>query len=151
MARKNRYEPEEDDDPALDVASLIDVSFLLLIYFLVTTTLQKKELDLGLKLPADTPTNAPFKIDPMTVRIDLEGQIFINKEIIEQANDSHTLPNLVARLRDYKKLADNTGNKPVVIVNAEDDAKQQRFVDVINALADVEITNVTLTGFRETN
>jgi biopolymer transport protein ExbD len=148
MARRYRLELEAQDEPKLDVASLIDVSFLLLIYFLVTTTLQKRETDLGLKLPADTPTETPFKIDPVTIKVDVEGQVFVNKELVEDANTSHRLPTLVSRLRDFKKLADSTDQKPVVIVAADDDARQQRFVDVMNALAAVEITSVTLTGFR---
>ncbi len=148
MSRRHYLELEPTDEPKLDVASLIDISFLLLIYFLITSTLQKRETDLGLKLPADTPSNTPFKIDPVTIKVDVEGQIFINKELIEEANTSHWLPSLVGRLRDFKKLADTTDQKPVVIVAADDDARQQRFVDVMNALASVEITSVTLTGFR---
>jgi hypothetical protein len=36
--------------PALDISSLIDVCFLLLIYFLVTSTITPRETDLGMAL-----------------------------------------------------------------------------------------------------
>jgi len=35
----------------LPIASLIDVVFLLLIYFMVTSSLKKSEADLGITLP----------------------------------------------------------------------------------------------------
>ena len=39
MARHKKLEMVEDEDPKLDISSLIDVCFLLLIYFLVATSL----------------------------------------------------------------------------------------------------------------
>ena len=38
MARHRKYEAAEEADPQLDISSLIDVCFLLLIYFIVTST-----------------------------------------------------------------------------------------------------------------
>ncbi|MEO0448487.1 MAG: biopolymer transporter ExbD, partial [Verrucomicrobiota bacterium] len=37
---------EQQEEPELDMSPLIDVGFLLLIYFLVATTLAKEEADL---------------------------------------------------------------------------------------------------------
>ena len=36
-----------------------------------------------------------------------------------------------------------------MIVAADDSGKHQRFIDVVNALASVEINNITMTGFRD--
>ena len=57
MARRVHSQTRgSDEDPELDISSLIDVSFLLLIYFIVTSTLQKRETDLGITLPSTVPT-----------------------------------------------------------------------------------------------
>ena len=40
----------QDTGPELEIASLIDMVFLLLIYFMVTASLVKSEGDLGIKL-----------------------------------------------------------------------------------------------------
>ena len=53
------------------------------------------------------------------------------------------------KLKQYKDAADLTGSQPVVVVAADDQSVGQRFVDVLNALAKVEIHNVTITGFSE--
>ncbi len=47
MARHKKYDPVEDIGAELDISSLIDVTFLLLIYFLVTSAIQVRETDLG--------------------------------------------------------------------------------------------------------
>ena len=62
---RHRRRPVEEAEPVLDMSSLIDVSFLLLIYFLVTSTLDPKEADLGMKLPTtETSAANPVEIDP---------------------------------------------------------------------------------------
>jgi biopolymer transport protein ExbD len=49
----------------LDISSLIDVCFLLLIYFLVTSTIKPRETDLGMALPAANPSNEQPDIEPL--------------------------------------------------------------------------------------
>ena len=65
----------EDDEPGLEIAPLIDVSFLLLIYFLVTSTLEKREADLGLTLPTENPDSSAVQveIDQMMIVVDPDG------------------------------------------------------------------------------
>ena len=51
MARRKSSHPfAGESDPNVDISPLIDVAFLLLIYFLVTASLLKQEADLGLAL-----------------------------------------------------------------------------------------------------
>ncbi len=58
--RRKRNVHVNDDEPALDISSLIDVCFLLLIYFIVTSTMQPREQDLPMTLPTINATNAPI-------------------------------------------------------------------------------------------
>ena len=72
MANSDPFGNEEE--PVLDISPLIDVAFLLLIYFLVTTTLQKSEADLSLVLPGVTKEDSrEVKIDQMLVKIEATG------------------------------------------------------------------------------
>lgn len=52
MSRQRKHNGEKSTGSMLDVSSLIDVCFLLLIYFLVTSTILPPESDLGMKPPA---------------------------------------------------------------------------------------------------
>ena len=154
MARKRRHRLEEASEPVLDISSLIDVSFLLLIYFIVTSTIQRREQDLGLVLPSDSePTDAETK--PMPIKISKAGEVIIYpadpsaKETVESDPDARELPNLLESLIVYKEGASLSKGGPIVILIPEDTAKSQRFMDVLNCLAKAKITQVTLSGFKE--
>lgn len=154
MARKRRHRMEEPSEPLLDISSLIDVSFLLLIYFIVTSTIQRREQDLGLVLPSDSqPTEADTK--PMPIKITEGGEVVIYpsdpsaKETVETDPDARELPNLLESLIVYKQGASLSKAGPIVILIPEDSSKSQRFMDVLNCLAKAKITQVTLAGFKE--
>ena len=149
ISRRTRKEK----DPGLDVSSLIDVSFLLLIYFLVTSTLDPREADLGITMPTEhskssTPKNV---IDHMTIEVNSFGHIVVNEEVLDTDSGTRETPLLLDRLRTYVKTAELTQSEPIVIIAADDASKGQRFVDVLNALTDhkVAIENVTISGFKK--
>lgn len=147
-----RRQVEEESDPELDMSSLIDVSFLLLIYFLVTSTLDPKEADLGMTMPtSNSDGSAEVEIDQMTVEVNSSGHIVLNDEVLDTDPATREVPMLLDRLKTYAESARLTDSKPMVIIAADDAAKGQRFIDVLNALADegVGISNVTITGFTE--
>lgn len=134
------------------MSSLIDVSFLLLIYFLVTSTLDPKEADLGMTMPTNNSDgSSEVEIDQMTVEVNSSGHIVLNDEVLDTDPATREVPMLLDRLKTYAESAALTDSKPMVIIAADDAAKGQRFIDVLNALADeaVGISNVTITGFTE--
>jgi biopolymer transport protein ExbD len=149
MARKKKYRGQKEDDPGLDISSLIDVAFLMIFYFLVTSTLQPVESDLGMELPTDTPSTSSIKIDPMRIEIDAQGVVSLSGEVVESDTSSSAMPTLIERLRTYNDACKATETEPLVIVAANDEVSNQRFVDVLNSLAAVDVTRITLTGFRE--
>lgn len=152
MARRARITLEGDDDPELDISSLIDVSFLLLIYFIVTSTLQKRETDLGITLPSTVPTDSTDPVDPLAIKISVDGAITVDEIELEgpaSGGEPSTVPALRTRLKEYKEQTELVNEKPMVVLAAADDGKTQRFVDVVNALASVKIQSITMTGFRE--
>ncbi len=129
---------------------MIDISFLLLIYFIATSSLQPREADLGMTLPTiDSTSSAPPEIDQMNIKLTGQGAVMVNDEVLDTDVNTRALPNLKDRLSQYKAAADLSDSTPVVILAADDSAKGQRFVDVLNTLAAVGIENVTLAGFSE--
>ncbi|MGK0186607.1 MAG: biopolymer transport protein ExbD [Verrucomicrobiales bacterium] len=149
MARRKLALQQETEEPTVDISSLIDISFLLLLYFMVTSAIQPKEADLGMSIPAQSPSKVPFKLDPITLKVDAQGVIWKGTEEISSDPDQRDLPNLVEELERYKEATQGQESKPVVIVSADNDAKHQRLVDVMNTLTKVGIKNVTMTGFQE--
>ena len=148
MARHKRQQLEPEEEPALDISSLIDVCFLLLIYFLVTSTITPRESDLGLALPGPASEQSdPPEIEPMLIHIEDNGAIYTGaeKQPMDMDGSVRETPLLNAALKFYKQGVDAAGEKPLVQIYATDEAMHQRVIDVLNALAGVEINSVTFT------
>lgn len=154
MARHKSYESAVDAGPALDISSLIDVCFLLLIYFLVTSTISPRESDLGMSLPKrDKIEGMQTVIDPLFIRIDASGALFTGLEGGQLAMDSDPssrhLPLLESHLKMYADAAKASISTPLVQIFVDTEASQQRVIDVLNALVSVEISSVTFTDLVE--
>jgi biopolymer transport protein ExbD len=89
--------------PQVPLTSLIDIVFLLLIYFLLTTNFMVEE-GIKIKLP-QAKAAAPQTEEVVTVYVDQEGRAFLGNEEI-------SLAALFDRLKDTIK---NQDNKLVVI------------------------------------
>lgn len=136
----------DDSEPSLETSSLIDVSFLLLIYFLITSTLDLVEGDLGLTFPPLTDGHSiGVVIDPITIELDSRGQVVMNGELLDRDPDSRNLPLLNDRLRTYVESAALTDSDPMIALDTSDESKAQRLVDVLNVLSDpgISISRVT--------
>ena len=149
MARHKHYEATESPDPALDISSLIDVCFLLLIYFIVTSTIQPRESDLRLKLPVPNEQDNQPLITPMFIQVDANNSISIgtgnSQQMLDSDAESRNLPLLCSYLDIYVAAARSAFNQPLVQLWVADGASQQRVIDVLNSLATKEISSVTFT------
>ena len=129
---------------------MIDVCFLLLIYFLVTSTIGPRESDLlvGLPRPGETSPENP-RIAPMFIRVDAAGAVFSGTNDSERPLDtnpsSRDLPLLSSQLQLYAAATMSAGDQPLVQILVDNGTNQQRIVDVLNALAQNRITSVTFT------
>lgn len=132
------------------MAPLIDVSFLLLIFFLVATTLLKKERDLGMMLPGppDGRTEVQPRL-PVVVLVRENGEVTLNPDfgetLVSLDPDERRLPVLREHLATMASVSG--GDRMVVQLRAEDGAKHQRVVDVLNCLASMGVSSVGFTDF----
>lgn len=127
----------------IDLTPMIDIVFLLLIYFMVTTTIIKEEADLGVRLPSsfaappDTPLPEQHYIDIL-----LDGTVLLNGMPMDNP-DQNNLPNLTRTLSQLKQSSERAGLKTLVIIQPDPDAYQQSVVNVLNALKKVGITSIS--------
>ncbi len=134
------------EDPELDVSSLIDMVFLLLVYFMATSSLVKSEGDLGIKLPGMVQQAVSVDMpDEQMIEVRADNRVFLNGAQYGDPNE-HELPDLVALLTRYKLSSEAANNKALITVAAEDLARHQRVIDVLNACAEAGIENVTFSG-----
>ena len=149
MARKKVSQELEEDEPTLDISSMVDVCFLLLIYFLVTTTIQPREQDLKMTLPAAAPSTEVPDIAPMFIKVNKSGAVILGigdqAETLDTDADSRELPMLKERLDMYVSSTRAADKEPVVQIWVDNEAVQQRVIDVMNCLASAQIKSITFT------
>ena len=144
----DRSDPfKDDEEPGMNVSSLIDVAFLLLAFFLVASNLVKQEADLSMALPGleAAPGGAPVRIDQMLIMIKADGTIEVNQELSETDPNNREVPDLAERLRRYAFSAEIAESDALVIVDCADDVPEKRFIDVLNACNKAGIKNISLT------
>jgi len=78
------------EDPNLDLTSLIDVIFLLLIFFMVSTTFEKQAL-LKVDLPEASEVEDREELpDSLELVIDADGRMFLNNQRLTDS-DARTI------------------------------------------------------------
>ena len=156
MARRKKGLELEEDEPMVDISSLIDVCFLLLIYFIVTSTIAQPESDLMLSLPSsDSPSDQKPDIDPAFFVVLKSGkiqQVAADASISDvsgagRGDFSHRKPEEELSKLDQTIAAYNAmaGDKAMVKVKAEPETKAQYVIDLLNVLAKHKITKITFT------
>ena len=73
------FQPNPRDELQLDVTPLIDVVFLLLIFFMVSTTFEH-ESEVNITLPEASKEIAQAKPDAINIAIDNQSRIYINEK-----------------------------------------------------------------------
>jgi biopolymer transport protein ExbD len=128
------------------IAPMIDVVFVIMLFFMVMAGAVKVENELKQQLPGVAPVTSDQKEmpDEITVTVEESGSVTLNEEELDPANDN-VMRNFVGTMMRLKQEADNRKAKVLVTIQAEEQAKYERVIDVLNALAKAQVSNVTFT------
>jgi biopolymer transport protein ExbD len=127
----------------VDMTPMIDAVFLLLIFFMVTTTLHRQEADISFALPGVADQSEPVEIpDEQIIEIFEDGRVLLNDLEYDSPN-SQEMPELVDTLIRFKATADANQVEAMITIAPDGLVKHQRVVDVLNACAAAKISNVT--------
>jgi biopolymer transport protein ExbD len=142
--RKRRH-PEASPDLGFQIAPMIDVVFVVLVFFMSLTAAIKIEAELNTRLPGGiaTVTSVDFP-DEQTITIEPNGQVSLNDAAFDGPADA-ALPTLTNTLMRLKENADNARTKLLVTISSDAKTPYYRTIDVLNALAAAAVDNVTFT------
>ena len=127
----------------LQIAPLIDVVFLLLIYFMVTSSLKRSEADLSMSLPSNVAQTKELKMpDEQIIEVRANGAIVLN-ELQYKEPDKSDLKQLEQTLLRYREASQALQTTPMITIAAEDNAVHERVIDAMNACAGAQISSVT--------
>lgn len=131
MSRRSRREPL-----APDLTPLIDMVFLLLIFFLVTSVFRKKELALLLKLPKATQGKGDEKkLKDLTIELS-DQDIAINGK--------------KGTMEELPTVLKATEASTLVNLRVDGQVKYQRLVKVLDLLRENKLDNISLITDKET-
>lgn len=122
-----------DGEFGFQIAPMLDILFVLLLFFMVSAGAQKHEASLTTQLPGTKPGGQV----PVEVGIDDDGQVSVAGFPFDSPTD-HALPQLVEKLHEVV-AADAA--QPVVVTPTRS-TRHQRVVDVLNACAAAKVKNL---------
>ena len=131
MKRKRRFKGGE-----IPTSSMADIAFLLLIFFLVTTTIDMDK-GLGMVLPAEGEEIEINKKNILNCLINSTGAVLLGGEPVEVKNLSRTV---------RQKLAEN--DKLIISVKAH---KAANYLDYVRVIDQLKMANATRISIAESN
>lgn len=136
-----------ESEDKVDITPMIDVVFLLLIYFMFLPLQQ--EADIGIKLPSNTPPAENLELpSEHIVEIFPNGLVLLNGAPMDNV-DSRAMTGLSSTLTRLKLSSDRAGIDTVVKIQADPDSPHQRSIDVLNAAAKADISKVSFAAYAE--
>jgi biopolymer transport protein ExbD len=116
----------------LNITPLLDLAFVLLVIFIITTPQLSNDLEMNLPSPKkEQPPSPPPKINRLTV--EKTGRIVLNDQAIELAALKPTLVAMKASDPDT-----------TIVLRGAADVDYQRVISVLDALQQADITKIGL-------
>lgn len=127
----------------LPIAPMIDVVFLLLVYFMVSSSIQKQEADIGFSLPAMVRTSEPVAFpDEQVIEIDGAGQAWVNGYAFDEPN-ALSYPKLAQMLQRFRESSEAAQNVARVTIAPAADTPHQMVVRVLDACQTAGLSSVS--------
>jgi biopolymer transport protein ExbD len=129
-----RLQSRPREEPDVNLTPLIDVVFLLLIFFMVSTTFER-DTEISLELPEAT--GEPLQTERLVIEIsiDADGNYYVNQqELINTQMDT---------LKRGIQQALGDGERPQVILSADRKTPHQAVITAMDAARQLGLVNLT--------
>jgi biopolymer transport protein ExbD len=127
-----------EDEVGFQLAPMIDMTFLLLIFFMVTTKISKEQIKEEVKLPVASNALIPEDVSNRDIiSIDAQGRYFIGQEIADKK-----------RLAEYlKKRFENT--PPLrLYIRADQKTSGKKIKEIMKMAADAGAVDVIFGSYQ---
>lgn len=135
--RKRKVKPE--DKAEIDLTPMLDVVFIMLIFFIVTASfIKEKSLDVNVppKSEAENPPDAESK--NILIQVKSNDEIFIDTRRV----DVRAVRSLIAQ-----KKAENP--EASVVVRAHEQSTAETYVNIADAAREAKIFSVSLVPYKD--
>ena len=131
----------EDGDPGFQIAPMVDVVFVLLLFFMASAGSQVIEKELNISLPSGRSVSSAGAVPSTPIIIDIlpDGKVQMNNKVYDSPQ-SRELPELRTWL---KETIAKFGDKDPVILRPDPMTKHDRVMDVLNAASASGVTKLS--------
>ncbi|HBR95476.1 MAG TPA: hypothetical protein DEA90_15045 [Opitutae bacterium] len=143
MAKLKR---KADEKVGVAIAPMIDVVFLLLIYFMVASTMEQQEADLSFQLPGSVEQEEPLDLpDEQIIEIRDDGQVVVN-DYPYDAPEAQRYQELAAMLTRFREASAANKVEAIVTISPAETVSHAQIVKVMDAcsLAGIDAVNFAL-------
>jgi len=144
MEHKKRGRKDADQiHLGFQIAPMIDVVFVIMLFFMVMAGAVQVEHELNLKLPGTIIGDNPVSVEETQIRVLDTGEILLNDDPIGDPGDTKlaNLTKTMLQLSEASKAVPDS--KIVVTIVADESALYQRIINVLNCLSIAKVQNVT--------
>lgn len=118
--------------PGIQLAPLVDVLLLLLIFFLMTWNAARNENELDVKVPkASAAKEKPAPVGDVVVNVKTDGNVVVNRRTLSAAELGELLKSLV-----------QLNSEQAVVIRGDEAGAYKNIIDVLNVCTNAGITNV---------
>ncbi len=137
-----RLKTRKTPPPQMAIAPMIDCVFLMLIFFMVSSSLQRQEADISFQLPGVVEQSEPLAMpDEQMIEIGADGQVIVNEYAYDSPNALRFIE-LTAMLSRFKEASDASRNEAIVTIAPDGSVTHQTIVKVMDACSAAGIENV---------
>ncbi len=127
------FKHRRNNEPEVNITPLIDIVFLLLIFFMVSTTF-KQEFEVGIDLPqASSKSEMSEKL--LEIAIDRKGNFFVNREKLVNTQ--------TAILKQAMKQAANGDLRIPIVISADSQTPHQAVIQAMDAARQLGFSRLT--------
>jgi len=124
------------DEVEVNLTPLIDVVFLLLIFFMVTTTFDR-DAKIKINLPTTSNAVSVAQKDTLELIIDNQGKYFLDgREILNSKPET--------LFRAMTQVLDKRGSNPPLVISADANANYQSVVTAMDIAGRLGLTNFSM-------
>lgn len=136
-------------DVGFQIAPMIDVVFVILVFFMSLAAQIRIEQILQTRLPGVSVSSTTTEfVDEQILQVSEDGEVSLNDEAYDSPQ-SRELPQLTGTLLRLKASSDAAKSKLVVTLISHPESPYYRTIDVLNSLSVSGISNVTFTSDSE--
>jgi biopolymer transport protein ExbD len=144
MKKKHRRRKHSAEvNLGFQIAPMIDVVFVILLFFIVQASDIQVENSHVTKLPGTVETSSDTPMpDEIAIRVEDDGQVYLNDDPLDSP-EAKNLPELAGNLNQLRESSEASKSEVLVTIYANELARYERVVDVLDALSRAKISNVT--------